>query len=376
MKNKLFRGKVYGSLVRELFYQTFIILGISSLIVVLLRSAVRGKFADFLVRIICYVWHVDWEEGVSIYRQTIRFNMDIIIIAVILIFFFILFRVSLSWFTKYFDQIVTGIDQLSEEVDEQIVMSPKLSYFESKLNEVKQKLKKREAEAREAEQRKNELVVYLAHDIRTPLTSVIGYLNLLEETPDMPVELRSKYCHIALDKANRLEKMINEFFEITRYNSQEITLTKENIDLYYMLLQLSDELSPVLAANKNTAVLRMNDDLTVYGDPDKLARVFNNVLKNAAAYSFPGTEIIISAEKNDSHVVIAFKNKGKTIPKESLSAIFEKFYRLDEARFSNTGGAGLGLAIAKEIVALHGGTITADSKNNEIIFEITLPDMI
>lgn len=375
MKNRFFRGKVYSSLTRELFYQTFIILGISALIVTLLRSAVRGKFADFLVRIICYVRHVEWEEAVSIYWQTIRYNMDIIIIAVILIFFFILFRVSLSWFTKYFNQIVTGIEQLSDEVDEQIVMSPKLSYFEGKLNEVKKKLKKREAEAREAEQRKNELVVYLAHDIRTPLTSVIGYLNLLEEAPGLSVELRAKYLHIAIDKANRLEKMINEFFEITRYNSQEITLTKENIDLYYMLLQLSDELSPVLAANGNNVVLKADENLTVYGDPDKLARVFNNVLKNAAAYSFPDTEIIISAEKRGNNVVITFQNKGKTIPQDRLSTIFEKFYRLDEARFSNTGGAGLGLAIAKEIITLHGGIITADSKNNEITFSIALPDI-
>ncbi len=375
LKNKLLQGKVYSSLIRELFYQTFIILGVSALIVVLVRYAVRGKFADLLVRIICSQRHVEWDEGVRIYHLTIRNNLDIIAIVVTLIFFFILFRACLSWFTKYFNQIVTGIEQLSEEVDEQIVMSPKLSFFETKLNEVKHKLKKREAEARDAEQRKNELVVYLAHDIRTPLTSVIGYLNLLEEASDMPIELRTKYIKIALDKANRLEKMINEFFEITRYNSQQIALAKENIDLYYMLLQLCDELSPVLAANGNTVALKVNEDLTVYGDPDKLARVFNNVLKNAAAYSFPDTEVTISAEKKDTYVMITFQNKGRTISKDRLSAIFEKFYRLDEARFSNTGGAGLGLAIAKEIITLHGGTITADSKNNEITFDITLPDM-
>ena len=133
--------------------------------------------------------------------------------------------------------------------------------------------------------------------------------------------------------------MVNEFFEITRYNLQQIALNKETIDLYYMLVQLTDELSSVLAANGNTAVLRADENLSVYGDSDKLARVFSNVLKNAAAYSFPDTQIIISAEEQDDKITITFQNSGKTIPKEKLSAIFEKFYRLDEARTSNTGGA-------------------------------------
>ena len=215
--------------------------------------------------------------------------------------------------------------------------------------------------------------MYLAHDIRTPLTSVIGYLSLLEEAPDMPIQQREKYVHITLEKAYRLEKMINEFFEITRYNLQQITLQKETIDLYYMLVQLTDELSPILAENGNTVVLHADENLSVRGDSDKLARVFNNVLKNAAAYSFPNTEIVLSAEEKDSEIVITFQNKGKTIPREKLSTIFEKFYRLDEARTSNTGGAGLGLAIAKEIVNLHGGIITASSEGEMISFVIRLP---
>ena len=140
-----------------------------------------------------------------------------------------------------------------------------------------------------------------------------------------------------------------------------------------MLVQLSDELSPLLAANGNTARLIAEETLTVYGDPDKLARVFNNVLKNAAAYSYPNTEIIIAAKVKSDVVEISFQNKGNTIPKEKLSAIFEKFYRLDEARTSNTGNAGLGLAIAKEIVTLHGGTISAVSENNIVKFLISLP---
>lgn len=221
--------------------------------------------------------------------------------------------------------------------------------------------------------KKNELVTYLAHDLRTPLTSVIGYLSLIDEAADMPEEQRKKYTQIALEKAYRLEKMINEFFEISRYDIQQITLSKEKIDLYYMLVQLSDELFPLLSQNGNSILLKADENIVVYGEPDKLARVFNNILKNAVSYSYPNTEIVISATDNSSSVEITFTNKGPEIAKDRLEAIFEKFYRLDDARTSNTGGTGLGLAIAREIITLHEGTITADSHNNQTIFTITLP---
>jgi len=189
----------------------------------------------------------------------------------------------------------------------------------------------------------------------------------------MQPEQKAKYVHITLDKANRLEKLINEFFEITRYNLQHIILEKETIDLYFMLIQLIDEFYPILSAKGSRAVIQADESLTIYGDPEKLARVFNNIMKNAVAYSYPDTEIIISAEKNDNRMVITFQNQGQTIPSEKLSTIFEKFYRMDEARTSVTGGSGLGLAIAKEIVTLHEGTITAQSKDNTVTFIVSLP---
>lgn len=245
--------------------------------------------------------------------------------------------------------------------------------MENRLNTIKNKLEKQKKAAQEAEQRKNDLVVYLAHDIRTPLTSVIGYLSLLDEAPDMPMEQRAKYTHITLDKAYRLDKLINEFFEITRYNLQQIKLEKETIDLYYMLMQMTDEFYPILSKKGNTIVLHANENLTVYGDPVKLARVFNNILKNAAAYSYPNTEIVISAQETDGYVKIVFQNQGDTITPDKLAVLFEKFYRLDEARTSDTGGSGLGLSIAKEIVTLHGGTIAAQSTDNTVSFTVSLP---
>ncbi|MDD3278394.1 MAG: HAMP domain-containing sensor histidine kinase [Lachnospiraceae bacterium] len=327
---------------------------------------------NWIVGIIQDLLKMDYTNALNLYQQVFRNNFSVIWIVAISITFFVLLRIVLNWFTKYFDIVNQGIDDLLTD-DMEIHLPSEMTAIERKLNAVKQELKQRTLEAQLAEQRKNDLVMYLAHDIRTPLTSVIGYLNLLAEAPDMPAEQKAKYVNITLDKAYRLEKMINEFFEITRYNLQQISLSRENIDLYYMLVQLTDELSPILSTNGNTAILKADENLTIYGDPDKLARVFNNVLKNAAAYSYPNTEINILAEEKDTSVIISFINRGKTISKEKLASLFEKFYRLDEARTSNTGGAGLGLAIANEIITLHGGTITADSENDTITFKITLP---
>lgn len=277
------------------------------------------------------------------------------------------------WVTGYFREVNQGIESLLADDEKQIQLSPEILPFERKLNSVKQTLAERKMETALAEQRKDELVMYLAHDIRTPLTSVIGYLNLLEEDPNMPPEQRAVRVHIALEKAYRLETMVNEFFEITKYKSQKITLSKETIDLYYMLVQLSDELSPVLAPRGNTVTLHLDENLTIEADPEKLARVFNNILKNAASYSFPHTEIVISAEKLEHEVIIRFQNSGEDIPNEALASLFNKFYRVDQSRSSDTGGTGLGLAIAKEIVTLHGGAISASSKNHVVTFTVSLP---
>ena len=277
------------------------------------------------------------------------------------------------WVTGYFREVNQGIESLLADDEKQIQLSPEMLPFERKLNSVKQTLAERKMETALAEQRKDELVMYLAHDIRTPLTSVIGYLNLLEEDPNMPPEQRAARVHIVLEKAYRLETMVNEFFEITKYKSQKITLSKETIDLYYMLVQLSDELSPVLAPRGNTVTLHLDENLTIEADPEKLARVFNNILKNAASYSLPHTEIVIFAEKLEHEVIIRFQNSGEDIPNEALASLFNKFYRVDQSRSSDTGGTGLGLAIAKEIVTLHGGAISASSKNHVVTFTVSLP---
>lgn len=363
----------YARLRLKAFLQMLLSTVIAAVTVLLLRVILRGQVGDRIVKFLINVFYLDSYNAQIVYHYVFRNNLNSIQFLLTLILLVILSRFTFSWFTRYFDEISSSMDRLVEDSEDRISLSPEMDFMENRLNTIKDKLERQKKAAQEAEQRKNDLVVSLAHDIRTPLTSIIGYLSLLDEAQDMPVEQRAKYTHITLDKAYRLEKQINEFFEITRYNLQQIKLEKEMIDLYYMLVQMTDEFYPILSEKGNTAVLHADEDLTVYGDPVKLARVFNNILKNAAAYSYSNTEIVISAEEIEGYIKITFWNQGNTIPQDKLTAIFEKFYRLDDARTSDTGGSGLGLSIAKEIVALHGGNIEAQSKDNTVIFTVSLP---
>ena len=202
---------------------------------------------------------------------------------------------------------------------------------------------------------------------------MIGYLSLLDEIKDMPDIQREKYINVALDKSYRLEDLINELFEVARYNSEKIILEKEDLDIRLMLEQIIDDFYPVLVEQEKNIHLNQDEDIILYGDADKLSRVFSNVIKNAISYSKDHTDINIDVHSMHDDVIIKVINKGKEIPKEKLNRIFENFYRLDSARTSRTGGSGLGLAIAKEIVELHHGSIFASSDKEETVFTITLP---
>lgn len=245
--------------------------------------------------------------------------------------------------------------------------------FSQKLKDFKYSLKENEQARLLAEQQKNDLVVYLAHDLKTPLTSVVGYLTLLEEAPELPAEQRAKYIGIALDKAYRLEQLINEFFDITRMNYQTLPAYKSPVNLTILLVQIINEFFPMMEEKNITVCQEIEPELVVSADADKMARVFDNLFRNAVNYSHSNTEIVCSARKGNGCILVSIKNKGDHIPQEKLSHIFDKFYRLDTSRQSATGGAGLGLAIAKQIVELHDGTIEAVCNDGVTEFRMVLP---
>lgn len=299
-------------------------------------------------------------------------------------FIFIIFGTTLiivlSLLYKLLNKIFSYVFAVSESADklfdknvEYINLPPEMVEVEKKLNHFKTEAIKNERLARENEQKKDELIVYLAHDIKTPLTSMIEYLSLLSEIKDMPQEQRNRYIGIALDKSYRLEYLINELFDVARFNSEKIVLEKEEINLNLMLEQIADDFYPTLKEMNKKINFTSDEKTILYADPDKLSRVFNNLIKNAVNYSKENTDIDISILNKENQATVKITNKGKQIPKEKLDKIFEKFYRLDSSRTSKTGGSGLGLAIAKEIVELHGGRIYAESDMKETTFSVILP---
>ena len=368
----------YGQVKTKLFLVTIFTMLFSVLGASLLYDFVfRGRFANFVVGFLDHVIYSGrkdaYERARETYQLYIRNYLEWYFMGGIMFLFMIAQMIYINSFIKYFSEINRGIDALVTENAGDVILSQELAATERKINSIKHTLEKRKSDALLAEQRKNDLIVYLAHDLKTPLTSVIGYLTLLRDEPQISQELRCRYTEIALDKAERLEELINEFFDITRFNLTALTLETERLHLSRMLEQLASEFHPILAERELRWSLNIAPDIMLAGDADKLARAFDNLIRNAVNYSYAGTEISLYAQTEADMVKIMIKNSGKTIPPDKLSHIFEQFYRADAARSSATGGAGLGLAIAKEIVELHGGTITAASANECTIFIVTLP---
>ena len=373
-KERYKRDGHYRQLRTTLFVRTILLL-ITDAVLLLIFSDLYlfGRFANFMVGILNRFIYHDYDRALEAYQLIFRNRLEWFWLMGLFAVFLVSMWIYLRNFTKYFYEINRGIDALIEENPGEVILSPELSLTERKINHIRHTLEQRKSEAAVAEQRKNDLVVYLAHDLKTPLTSVIGYLTLLRDERQISEELREKYLSISLEKAERLEDLINEFFEITRFSLSSITLEYSSVNLTRLLEQLTYEFQPMLSEKNLTCSLEMERDMTLRCDVDQMQRVLDNLLRNAVNYSFEGGTIRIGASQEGEYMKIRFSNRGNTIPKEKLERIFEQFYRLDTARSSRSGGAGLGLAIAKEIVELHQGSITARSEDERIEFEVTLP---
>ena len=321
---------------------------------------------------------VTWYSGDPLYRflHTIEQMLVVLLPASLIGGYLVIVYWQLKKSYHYLDELAEGITNIQKEDQELVYFDDAaLQPLADMLNDTKISIYTNMRAAKEAEQRKNDLIVYLAHDLKTPMTSIIGYLSLLEDEPDLSVQARARYTHIALEKAYRLEELVNEFFEITRFNLTHQVLEPGRVDMVRMLEQMAYEFKPLLSPRHLDIALDLPEQCIWYVDVEKMERVFDNLLRNAINYAFDDSTIQISLCVVDQKLILKFENAGNTIPPEKLSRLFEQFFRLDESRSTAKGGAGLGLAIAKTIVEWHHGTITVESHDERIIFTVTLPQL-
>ena len=255
----------------------------------------------------------------------IVYNRDIVLYAYIGIVLAVIIYKFISKYVNSINEVYNSLDLILKENNETIKLPSEVNEFTEKLNDIKNDYITSKNNAKEAEQKKNDLIMYMAHDLKTPLTSIIGYLTLLNDEKNISKELQEKYIKIALDKSLRVEELTNQFFDITRYNLHSMPINKTELNITYLLKQLIDECYPMLEKNNLKCVLNAPDKVNYLGDGDKLARAFGNLLKNAISYSYKDTVIEINVTEELDKLYITFRNKGAKIPDYKLEKILRNF---------------------------------------------------
>lgn len=331
----------------------------SKMIVLLGLSMLLSGSVTFLLYKVLQLYYVGvrFEDPLAKVRYWINdfgdFNFFLIIfIPLAILFFFFLTKP----YAAYFNEISTGIHRLANgdfESRIQIKSNDEFKDIAEDINMASEKLQRAVERGDFAESSKDQLILNLAHDLRTPLTSVLGYLDFILQDDQLTPEQIKHYTTIAFTKSQRLEKLIDELFEITRMNYGMLTIEKKQIDLSELLIQLNEELYPVFEKNHLVARLNITPHSGISGDGELLARVFENLLTNAIRYGKDGQFVDINCHLDAGDVVVQVINYGDCIPEEELPHLFDMFYTGDQARTHQGGSTGLGLFIAKNIVEQH-----------------------
>ncbi len=294
-------------------------------------------------------------------------------IATFSVAFLVLQKKSMDYITR----LSTAIQNISEgdlNTTVDVVGDDEFSAMAANLNKMVEDIRRLMDKERESERTKNELITNIAHDLRTPLTSIIGYLELLSgPNSNMSAEMEKKYINITYTKAKRLEKLIEDLFGFTKLNYGKVSMKVTKVDIVKLLSQLLEEFYPNFMDKDLAYELQSNVPAKIINaDGNLLARLFDNLINNAIKYGAEGKRIVVKIHAAESTVTVSVTNYGYVIPKEELPLLFEKFYRVEHSRSSNTGGTGLGLAIARNIVEMHGGTIGVTSDLNGTVFTVRL----
>ena len=305
------------------------------------------------------------------------FLVVVVVLAIVIAFssFMLYFALLTRKFSRYLKEISGGIKELSTGNFNAVIPLREDDEFTTiarNLNRMAKDIKEIMEVERSTENKKNELITNVAHDLRTPLTSIIGYLDIVSNK-ELPADVREKYIGIAYSKSKRLEKLIEDLFTYTKFEFGQVALRLGQVDMVKMMEQLLEEFYPSFCENGLEYELKLSANrIIVEADGNLLARAFANLIGNAIKYGKNGKNVNIIMDTTQTQVIIAIINYGEIIPKKDIEKIFEKFYRVDSSRNTELGGTGLGLAIAKNIIAMHNGTIQVKSSLEGTVFEVTL----
>lgn len=295
----------------------------------------------------------------------------IIIIATFFVYYLII--------RKTLDSLLTIIDVTNQmaagDLEKTIDIDCKgdIKTLGDNINIISLLLKNVTIEERKAQQTKTDLITNVSHDLRTPLTSIKGYLGLINDDKYRDeVQLRY-YVDIAYEKSKELEILINDLFELTKVQNNSITLDKIEMNLVELLNQIIFQFGYQFQSEKIEGRSFFSEDkLIILADPNKLVRAFQNLINNGIKYG-SGDYLDIYTYKEGDYAVVDVVNYGNPIPSVELPYIFDRFYRVEKSRNKNDGGSGLGLAITKSIVTLHKGQISAQSDGDKTVFKVKLP---
>ena len=317
-------------------------------------------------------------HGNSFFLQLMELDTLMMLIYVLsgILIFSITFLALQEKSLRYISKLSAAIRNISEgdlNTTIEVVGDDEFSAMAVNLNKMVGDIRSLMDKEREAERTKNELITNVAHDLRTPLTSIIGYLELLSGKVAIPPEMQKKYIDIAYAKSKRLEKLIEDLFGFTKMNYGKVSMHVSKVDVVKLLSQLLEEFYPSFMDKNLSYELKSNVPAQIItADGNLLARLFDNLINNAIKYGADGKRVLVNIHASESVVAISVTNFGYVIPEEELPLIFNKFYRVEQSRSTHTGGTGLGLAIAKNIVDMHGGTISVASDLNGTVFTVKL----
>ena len=346
----------------------------------LLSGAISGAVSGAVYYWLWKFYHTEAVQGDSYYmiRQFIRNNIGDLNAFLILFLplFFVAFLLITKRYTKILSSISSSILRIAEgdfDIRIPVKTDDEIGQIAQNVNRAASQLKKAVETGKYAASSKDRLIIDIAHDLRTPLTSINGYLDLIINKKNLSSDKAQHYAQIAYNKSIHMDHLISELFDYTKFNFGNEKITKENIDLAYLLKQLFEEFMPIFKNNNLEGRLFIKDEpLYIQADGDMIARVFDNIISNAIRYGSEGKYVDIELKRKDGEAIARVINYDSLISEEDLPNIFETFYRADKSRTSSAGGTGLGLAIAKNIIDLHDGKISVDSSVERTCFEVRL----